>query len=105
VTLFSGWAKHVKRHGVAIIYAAFCWGLFIVIFGAMNHFMWALLFLAMAGAADGISGIFRTTIWNETIPDKIRGRMASLEMISYMSGPLLGNAQAGLMASITGTRG
>lgn len=104
VTVFSGWAKHVKRHGAAVICAAFLWGLSIVIFGAMEHFLFALLFLGSAGAADGVSGIFRTTIWNETIPDRIRGRMASLEMIGYMSGPLLGNAQAGLMASITGTQ-
>lgn len=63
-----------------------------------------VFFLILAGAADCISGIFRTTIWNETIPDTLRGRMASLEMVSYMSGPLLGNAQVGFLASMTSTQ-
>jgi MFS family permease len=38
------------------------------------------------------------TIWNETIPSTLRGRMAGIEQLSYMSGPLLGNARAGFMA-------
>lgn len=104
VTLFSGWTKKVKRHGVAVIFAAVCWGLAIMAFGLSHHLGWALFFLGLAGAADCVSAIFRTTIWNETIPDKIRGRMASLEMVSYMSGPLIGNAQAGMMASLMGTQ-
>lgn len=104
VTLCSGWTKKVKRQGAAVIFAAMMWGLCIMAFGLSTHLGLALFFLALAGAADCISGIFRMTIWNETIPDKIRGRMASLEMVSYMSGPLLGNAQAGLMASLVGTQ-
>ena len=46
-----------------------------------------------------LSGLFRMTIWNETIPTHLRGRLAGIEMISYMTGPLLGNARAGWMAS------
>lgn len=103
VTLFSGWAKNIHRHGKAVILAALGWGVAIACVGFSHHLYLILLFLVIAGAADAVSGIFRVTIWNETIPDKIRGRMASLEMISYMSGPLLGNAQAGLMASQLGT--
>ena len=53
------------------------------------------LCLAVAGGADAISGVFRATIWNETIPDRLRGRLAGVEMISWSSGPLLGNAEAG----------
>lgn len=49
-----------------------------------------------------MSGIFRTTIWNETIPERIRGRMAGFEMLSYSSGPLLGNALLGFIADIYG---
>lgn len=103
ITLFSGWTKKIRHHGAAVGIAAALWGIFIICFGFSNERLFlALFFLACAGAADGISGIFRTTIWNETIPDRIRGRMASLEMISYMSGPLLGNAQAGFMSSMLG---
>jgi hypothetical protein len=45
-----------------------------------------------------VSGLFRMTIWNETIPSHLRGRMAAIEQLSYMTGPLLGNARAGFMA-------
>src|SRR5690606_12351073 len=55
--------------------------------------------LALAGGADMISGMFRSTIWNETIPNNMRGRLAGIEMISYMTGPLIGNTRAGWMAS------
>ncbi len=101
VTVLSAWTKNIKRHGAAVIIAATCWGLFMVAVGLSPTILLMLIFLALAGAADGISGIFRVTIWNETIPDRIRGRMASLEMVSYMSGPLLGNTYAGFIASMT----
>ncbi|MBS0288308.1 MAG: MFS transporter [Proteobacteria bacterium] len=104
VTVISAWTKNVKRHGRAVIIAATFWGLSMIAFGLAPNIWLMLLFLALAGAADGISGIFRLTIWNETIPDNIRGRMASLEMISYMSGPLLGNTYAGFIASMTSTQ-
>ncbi len=45
-----------------------------------------------------VSGLFRMTLWNETIPPTLRGRMASIEQLSYMTGPLLGNVRAGFMA-------
>lgn len=101
ITIFSAWTKKIKRHGAAVALAAITWGAAIACIGLANQFLWILFFLVLAGAADCISGIFRTTIWNETIPDKLRGRMASLEMISYMSGPSLGNAQVGFLASMT----
>ena len=56
------------------------------------------LLVVIAGAFDMLSGLFRGIIWNETIPNAMRGRMAGIEMISYMSGPLLGNARVGWMA-------
>src|SRR5262249_54030169 len=55
----------------------------------------ALFFLALAGGADCVSGIFRLTLWNQTIPDALRGRLAGIEMVSYMSGPLLRHLEAG----------
>jgi hypothetical protein len=74
--------------------AAMAWGVGIAIFGMCDHFWVALVFLALAGAADTVSGVFRGVMWNQTIPNHMRGRMAGLEMISYMTGPLLGNARA-----------
>lgn len=51
-----------------------------------------------------VSGLFRMTIWNQTIPDHLRGRLAGIEMISYMTGPMLGNAEAGIVATLFSVR-
>ena len=53
---------------------------------------------------DTVSGIFRSAMWNETIPDHLRGRLAGVEMISWSSGPLLGDAEAGLVAALASVR-
>jgi MFS family permease len=102
-SFFSGWTTHIKRHGVAIAIAATLWGVAIICFGYTRHHLWiALFFLALAGAFDDISGIFRQTLWNETIPTQYRGRLAGIEMISYMSGPKLGDTEAGIVAAAFG---
>src|SRR5262249_42692082 len=92
------------RHGAAITLAAAIWGAAIICFGLSNRLWMALAFLAMAGAGDTVSGLFRMTMWNETIPEHLRGRLAGIEMISYMTGPYLGNAEAGLVAGAFGLR-
>lgn len=104
VSLTSGWTSRVHRHGVAIVLAVLVWGVAIIGFGYTSHLWVALGCLVVAGAADNVSGLFRMTIWNQTIPDRLRGRMASIEMLSYLSGPYLGNAEAGLVASAFGLR-
>jgi MFS family permease len=105
-TLTSGWARQVHRHGRAVTLAAACWGLGIVGFGLAIDTLWlALLCLAFAGGADAISGLFRGVIWNETIPDELRGRLAGVEMLSWSTGPTLGNARAGAVAAAAGVRG
>jgi MFS family permease len=58
----------------------------------------ALFFLGAAGFFDMISGIFRGTIWNQTIPNHLRGRLAGIEMISFLTGPMLGDAESGIVA-------
>lgn len=98
ITIFSGWTKGVMRQGAAVIIAASLWGAAIVCLAYARSLPAAMGCLALAGAADMVSGLFRMTIWNETIPSHLRGRMAGIEQLSYMSGPLLGNARAGLMA-------
>ena len=100
-TVFSGWTSKVYRHGAAVVIAAAIWALAIVFVGVSRSLPIAVLCLAVAGAADSVSGVFRSTIWNETIPSDLRGRLAGVEMISYLSGPLLGNARAGWVASIS----
>jgi MFS family permease len=100
----SGWSSRIHRHGLAVTIAAAIWGLAIVAFGFANHLWLALLCLAIAGGSDMISGLFRMTIWNQTIPEHLRGRLAGIEMVSYMSGPMLGNAEAGIVASLFSIR-
>jgi MFS family permease len=99
--LLSGWTSKIQRHGAAVVIAAALWGFAIVGFGFSRSLLAALVCLAAAGAADTVSGLFRGTIWNETIPGDLRGRLAGVEMISYLSGPLLGNARAGWVAAVT----
>jgi MFS family permease len=103
VTIFSAWTQKVRRHGAAVVVAAGIWGIGIIGLGLSSNFYMALFCLAIAGGADMISGLFRGTIWNESIPNEMRGRMAGIEMISYMTGPLIGNTRAGWMASATDT--
>ncbi|MEQ1806442.1 MAG: MFS transporter [Burkholderiaceae bacterium] len=102
VGLFSGWASKVSRHGRAVVIAAAVWALGIVALGFAPSLALGLVCLAVAGAADMVSGVFRGTIWNETIPNALRGRLAGIEMISYLTGPLIGNARAGFMADAWG---
>lgn len=104
VTLVSGWTKRVNRHGLCVALAAAVWGLAIVGFGFAPTLWPALLFLALAGAADMVSGLFRMTIWGQTIPDHLRGRLAGIEVVSYTTGPLLGNAESGIAARLFGVR-
>lgn len=101
-TATSGWTNHVRRHGWAVLAAATVWGVGIIGLGLTSEPWLAILALAVAGGADAISGIFRQAIWNHTVPDPMRGRLASIEMISYSTGPALGNAESGLIAAAVG---
>jgi MFS family permease len=101
VTLTSGWIKTYRFHGRAIIWAAIGWGAAIALAGISNSLILVLLFLAIAGGADMISALFRGTIWNQTIPDNLRGRLAGIELLSYSIGPLAGQLRAASMAAAT----
>jgi MFS family permease len=102
VSFFSGSAHIVKRHGRAIAISAMLWGVAIIGFGLSANFYWALFFLGLAGCFDAISGIYRGIMWNETIPNHLRGRLSGIEMISYLAGPRLGDTEAGLVAAAFG---
>jgi MFS family permease len=103
-TLTSGWARKVKRHGLFVAVAAALWGVAMIFFGLAHNLYLALFFLALAGGFDMISAVFRMTIWSQTIPHYLRGRLAGLEMISYTSGPKLGDAEAGIVATLFSVR-
>ena len=100
----SGWTGRVHRHGRAIALAAAAWGLAITGFGLAPDIAAALALLVLAGAADMLSGIFRGALWNQTIPDSLRGRLAGVELLSYALGPSAGQIRAGAVASVTTPR-
>ena len=101
-TLTSGWSNHVSRHGRIIAMAACGWGLGIIIFGLVHSLIFAIIGLMIAGFFDQISAIFRGLIWNQSIPDHLRGRLASIEMLSYSVGPQLGQVRGALFARFGG---
>ena len=104
LSLTSGWTAGVHRHGLALVWAAIAWGLAITVFGFATAVPVALFFLALSGAADMASGLFRQSIWNQTIPDNLRGRLAGIEFVSYTSGPALGGVESGAVAAVFGVQ-
>jgi hypothetical protein len=101
VTLTSGWTRTYRFHGRAFMWAAAGWGAAIALAGATDYLFVVLFFLVLAGGADMVSVLFRGAIWNQTIPDHLRGRLAGIELLSYTVGPLLGQLRAASMASAT----
>ena len=101
VTLTSGWIKNYHFHGRAVFLGALGWGVAITLAGISNSLFLILFFLALAGAADMVSALFRSAIWNQSIPDELRGRLAGIELLSYSVGPLGGQMRAGSFAAMT----
>ncbi|MFF1797088.1 MFS transporter [Kitasatospora sp. NPDC058263] len=104
VSATSGWTSRVHRHGRLLVVAALGWGAAMALAGLCGAVLPVLLCLALAGGADQISGIARSTMWNQSIPDEVRGRMAGVELLSYSVGPQLGQVRAGGMAGLVGVR-
>lgn len=103
-SLLSRWTSLIKRLGIGIACAASGWALSIFLIGVIPFFWILPVGLFFAGIADGYSGIFRMTMWNESLPDAYRGRVASFGMLSYTSGPLLGNTIMGFLGDIFGLK-
>lgn len=104
-TGLSGWTSRVHHHGRAIVIAAAAYGAFVGVAGLMPSIWLVAVFFALSGAADMISGVFRGTVWSQTIPEAMRGRLAGIEMLSYSLGPLGGQVRAGLTADLWTVRG
>ena len=104
VTLGSGWMRNYPHHGRAVVIGALGWGVAIVVAGSSDSLTVVIISLVIAGAFDQVSALFRGFIWNQSIPDELRGRLAGIEMLSYLLGPLGGQARAGGMAAMTSLR-
>jgi MFS family permease len=100
--LFTGWVRHVRHQGRAVLWAVAVWGVAIIAFGFSTGAFWlALGWLAVAGAADVISAIFRSTILQSSVPDSLRGRLSSIHIMVVVGGPRLGDLEAGVVAQFT----
>ncbi|MEU7298700.1 MFS transporter [Streptomyces sp. NPDC007206] len=104
VSLTGGWASRIHRHGLMVVLSAAGWGLAVAAAGLCGNVWLVLLFLTAGGGFDMVSGIFRSAMWNQTIPDELRGRLAGIELLSYSVGPQLGQVRAGGMAAWAGVR-
>ncbi len=100
----SGPLHQVRRQGLAIVVSVMAWGLAIAAFGAMRSLPLAFGCLAIAGAADNVSAIFRSTILQDAVPDEYRGRLQGVFTTVVAGGPRLGDVEAGAVAAIAGER-
>ncbi len=98
--LGSGWVGRVRHQGRAVIWAVALWGAAIAAFGLSRSFFWpALGFLSIAGAADVVSAVFRSTILQVSVPDALRGRISAVHIMVVTGGPRLGDFEAGAVAT------
>ncbi len=99
--LATGWVRHVRHQGRVVLWAVVVWGLAIAAFGLSTGAFWlALVFLAIAGLADVISAIFRGTILQASVPDRLRGRLSAIHFAVVAGGPRLGDVEAGVVAAL-----
>ena len=101
VSLFTGWVGRVRRQGRAVIVAVLVWGTAIAAFGLVPWLPLGLVLLAVAGAADVVSAVFRNTILQLSVPDVLRGRLSSVHIAVVTGGPALGDAEAGEVAAVS----
>ncbi|MFJ9866170.1 MFS transporter [Streptomyces sp. NPDC101165] len=104
VGLTSGWTSRVHGHGRMVVLSAALWGVAVAAAGVVGNVWLVLLLLTVAGGCDMVSGVFRAAMWNQTIPDELRGRLAGIELLSYSVGPTLGQVRSGGVAAWAGVR-
>jgi MFS family permease len=102
--VLTGWLKHARRLGVIVIWAVIVWGAAVALAGAMTSLWAAAALLAVAGAADSVSAVCRSTINQTVTPDHMRGRMSSVFSLVVTGGPRLGDIESGTVASAAGVR-
>ncbi|GAA1236631.1 MFS transporter [Prauserella halophila] len=103
LSLMSGWASRVSRHGVVVVAAIVVWGLAIAGFG-MSQVLWlSIVFLAIAGAADMASSIFRMAILQTAATDEMRGRTQGVFTVVVAGGPRVADLTHGWAAAGVGT--
>jgi MFS family permease len=102
--LTTGWLEHARRLGLIVVWAVAVWGAAIALAGLAGSLALAAVLLAIAGAADSVSAVCRSTINQTVTPDAMRGRMSSVFSLVVTSGPRLGDVEAGTVAGVAGPR-
>jgi MFS family permease len=96
----SGWTGRVRRQGRAVLWSVAIWGAAIAVAGLTLNPAAVLVCLAVAGAADMISGVYRSAIAADVTPDDLRGRISGVEIAVYAGGPQLGDVEAGIVGGL-----
>jgi MFS family permease len=99
--LSSGWIGRVRRQGRALVFAIVGWGAAVALSGLAHQLLLVVALLAVAGAADLVSSVYRQTILQTYAPDAMRGRMQGVFIAVVTGGPRLGDVRAGAMATVT----
>ena len=94
----SGWFTRIRRQGLAVVASIIVWGGAIALFGLTQQWWLGLIFLAIAGAADMVSAVFRNTMLQAATPDAMRGRLQGVLIAVVAGGPYLGDFRAGAIA-------
>jgi MFS family permease len=102
--LTTGWLESARRLGRVVLAAVAVWGVAIALAGVTNSLLVAIVLLAIAGAADSVSAVCRSTISQTLTPDRLRGRMSSVFSLVVASGPRLGDVESGAVASLATPR-
>ncbi|MEU6041639.1 MFS transporter [Actinomadura sp. NPDC047616] len=100
--LMSGWIGRVHRQGVALVGAIVVWGLAVAVAGLAHQLWLAVVLLAVGGAADLVSAVFRQTMLQTYAPDEMRGRLQGVFTVVVAGGPRLGDLRAGATAAFAG---
>ena len=103
--LAGGWFGRVRRQGVAVLVAIVVWGVAVALFGLTDELALGLLLLAVAGGADMVSAVFRTSILQAAAPDDMRGRLGGVFVVVVAGGPRLGDLRAGSAVGLVGLQG
>lgn len=103
-SIASGWTGRVRRQGRAVIVAVAVWGAAVAVAGLLRAPVPVLALLVVAGAADMISGVFRSAVAADVTPDELRGRVSGVEIAVYAGGPVLGDVEAGVVGGLLGVR-
>jgi MFS family permease len=100
--LSSGWIGRVHRQGLALTGAIVAWGAAVALSGLARTLWLTVTLLAVAGAADLVSAVFRQTILQVYAPDEMRGRLQGVFIVVVAGGPRLGDLRAGATAAVAG---